>query len=487
VVAAPRSERTIAFRGANAQLWRTRAPRVLIDGPRGTGKTTSVLTLADSLLEQYAIRAVFVRNHRSEFAGTILPQWEDEVLGRDHPAVLNYGGKTRGGREWYKGWRTGSEVQLLGLDDGGKSLSGEYDLAVFFQAERMAEAQLADVLASVRRGRLPWGSMSIFDANPSHPGHFLLRWAKEGMPRLQSRIRDNPRAYDGKGNELPWGRDYLAECRRIYTGPQLRRMVNGEWCGDEGLVIDCWDPEVHEVPMIERAGVESYVASVDWGFGGIGSLGVWALRRLGRDTLAAYRVAEVYRRGQTLAFWTEWILRLQREYGFMRVVADSADKAAIEVVNDALARQAGQPNARFVEPIWKGRNSVELGYDLMRQKVAEGALYCCHKITRDVDPELALTSQPTGFASEIAQLCWFKDRLGVVHRDRPDPTKPDHAMDDARYFVEWLWGAQAQHEPHAPIVVGPYRTEPNIVPQADGSFRVEHVEKQVILEGWEDR
>ena len=100
-------------RGAAAELFRNKAPEVLIEGPAGTGKTRAVLEYVNWLCESYpGIRVLLFRKTRTSMSESVLVTWEEKVLWDGHPART--GDAQRNTRQHYRGY--GMHHRGLGED-----------------------------------------------------------------------------------------------------------------------------------------------------------------------------------------------------------------------------------------------------------------------------------------------------------------------------------------------------------------------------------
>src|SRR5690349_14139582 len=105
--------------GALAQF--SHYPKVLVEGPRGTSKSRSILAyFLAKLLEYPGARLLVCRRYRAELTKTILTTLEDEVF----PAfgIPVPGGAHRSGRSEYL-LPNGSVIWPAGIDDGMGVLS----------------------------------------------------------------------------------------------------------------------------------------------------------------------------------------------------------------------------------------------------------------------------------------------------------------------------------------------------------------------------
>lgn len=231
MIAAPDEPRSYEPHGAARELWRCRAPEVLIEGPAGTGKTRGVLEKINGLANKYAGgRFLIVRKSRASMSETILPIFERDVLPELSPIK---GNQHRGHRTHYD-YPNGSIVVIGGMDNGDRIMSGEYDVIASFESHELTEEDHEKCISRLRNPVMPYHQM-ISDTNPAHPGHWLNVRAERGaMVRLLSRHKDNPTLTP----------EYLDALSRL-TGVRRYRLYEGKWAGSDGIVYDRWDRAVH--------------------------------------------------------------------------------------------------------------------------------------------------------------------------------------------------------------------------------------------------
>ena len=74
--------------GAAAELFKATDREVLAESGARTGKTHSELVKARYTAETYpGSRQLFVRQTRTSLSESVLPDWENKVLGHGHPAI----------------------------------------------------------------------------------------------------------------------------------------------------------------------------------------------------------------------------------------------------------------------------------------------------------------------------------------------------------------------------------------------------------------
>ena len=147
-----------------------REPRILIEGPANTGKSSGILWWMETMAWNYpGIRILVLRQTMKSLRESILATLEDKVWapimqGRRHPA--QHGTATRWNRSTYQ-YPNGTTIVIGGLEDPGWTYSMEYDVVLAFEAWEIARD----------------AAERLFRANRNH---VLCRYApwNQGLARL---------------------------------------------------------------------------------------------------------------------------------------------------------------------------------------------------------------------------------------------------------------------------------------------------------------
>ncbi len=117
--------------GAHRALWLSREPRVLVEGPAGTGKTRNELERVNALAWAFpGSRHLICRKTRASMSESVLVTWERDV----HSASMHlFGSVRRQNRETYR-YTNGSVVVVGGLDRPERTYSAEYDTVTVFES-----------------------------------------------------------------------------------------------------------------------------------------------------------------------------------------------------------------------------------------------------------------------------------------------------------------------------------------------------------------
>ena len=410
--------------GAAAELFQTKSPEVLIEGPAGTGKTRAVLEYVNYLCEAYpGIRVLLFRKTRNSMSESVLVTWEEKVLWDGHPAKV--GEAQRNNRQNYR-YPNGSHVVVGGMDNSDRIMSTEYDVAACFEATEISQEDWEKVTTRLRNNVLPW-QQGICDCNPGSQYHWLNLRANRGrMERLLSRHTDNPSVT----------KEYL-DMLDALSGAQRERLLLGRWVSEEGLVYDEYDPALH---IVDRPEVEMkwHFATVDWGFRAPGVFQVWGVTG-DRDL---YRVAEVYQTEKDYDWWADVAVALHEEYDLLQVACDPAEPRSIEMLNDRLGFPGGRDTARIAT---RADNDIMAGLDMVRwalrpQRKDRPRMYFVKNALRyGRDPKLDEAMKPCCTEEEFPGFVWFKQADGRPIKEQPDPSCSDHGLDCVRYAAMFAW------------------------------------------------
>jgi PBSX family phage terminase large subunit len=280
---------------------------VMLEGPRGTSKTTGILSyLTLKALRNPGLRVLLARSTRTRLTQSILVTLEQQVFPRLGMAVP--GGSQREGRSEYK-LSNGSTLVTMGLDDKNRSTSAEYGLMYVAEAIEIVMREDVEALAgSLRQAVLPtWEPdfvhQCFVDCNPGPPQHWmntateevpdslrrvndrdsydrLLRhnWAQVDQideqthlpkwKRIITKHQDNPYYFDVNTWEYtPAGEQYINHTLKNLRGHLRRRWLDGDWVSAEGIVFPEYQEELHDIEEFEFPTREWYsVVGVDPGY-----------------------------------------------------------------------------------------------------------------------------------------------------------------------------------------------------------------------------
>lgn len=416
----------------------------LFEGPRGTGKTHGILWCLRWLCEtQQGVRVKMARKYRATLAETVLPEWEESVLGLDHPAI---GGVSRSGRSKpYRFPATGSEVILGGFDDPEKVKSSQVDFLYVNEATELTEEEWEAALATVRNYAYPT-NLLIADCNPEFPTHWLNRRPEkiavdehgneivgpDGQPVRQmarniTSHKDNPRYWDSQKQD--WtdvGRDYMRVLRSYGEGTvRYNQWFLGIWSAQEGAVYgEFWKPKVHIIDSLPHERIRGYFGSIDWGWNDPQVVLVWAWDNDKR----IYCVEQHYKTETGLSEWKRTIQQLQGKYNMSRWVADPSEKSIIQDY-----RSMGLSIDPAENDIIAGIRSVQ--ERLRIQGDGKPRLFVLRDSLAHEDKRLKEANLPTCGQQEFEMYSYEKDREGN-YKEKP-ADKHNHFMDAMRYAVRY--------------------------------------------------
>src|SRR5574343_618576 len=239
------SRAEVTFFGGVRDMMRCRAPRVIVEGPAGTGKTIGDMWRIRLLCEKYpGSRHMLMRDTRASMTESVLVALEEKVLGRTHPAVVN--GPSRATRTEYA-FDNGSRIICGGLDKPERTFSAEYDTITVVEATETTEDKVELLQRALRNGKMGYHQLKL-ECNPDAPTHWINRWGQTGRAaRIVTRHEDNPYLYDhALGKWTASGQEYINNLETL-TGHRLERLRYGKWVAAEGVVYSEFDARTHVI------------------------------------------------------------------------------------------------------------------------------------------------------------------------------------------------------------------------------------------------
>jgi len=305
-----------------------RPTEVLIEGPKDTGKSRSVLEAINAACARYSgIRVLIARKTRASLSESIMVTLEEKVFSPAQRAHFRVGTRQRTARSSYQ-YPNGSTIVLAGLDEPTRLQSGEYDIVYIPEATEagVTERDVEMVSGLLRNSRLPW-QLLVMDANPSFPAHWLNQRCNRGATeRVLSRHTDNPSITPAR----------LARLDAL-TGVRRRRLRDGLWAAAEGMVYDGWDPDRHLVARFTPPADWRRRWAVDFGFTNPFTWQGWVEDPDGR--LYLYR--EIYH-----------TRRIVSEHAKRILIATEGDPAPADIVCDHDAEDRATLERALADGVW---------------------------------------------------------------------------------------------------------------------------------------
>lgn len=407
---------------------------ILIDGPRGTGKSKGVCYVLRYLVDAHpGIRILVVRATRKSMTDSWLKTFND-VLPEDDEARAGPSPEQRS----RFAWPNGSVIVIGGLDDPVKLYSTDWDVVVLEEATQpgISEDDWQQFRGALRQFTTPW-QLLLALCNPHSPRHWIMRRVKSGKcERLRSLHEHNPKWHNGD-DWTEEGRAYIGSLQQL-TGTQRARNYQGEWVAAEGAVYSCWDEDKHVVNAPPDMPTW-YAAGVDWGYSDAGVLLVAGIDNRNRVTITR----EIYRTGETLDWWVARALELSKAHEIKFFACDPARPDAIESFNRALRDRGLSSIARAADNTKSTTPKGDLaGIDLVRHYLERERLYVLEDKQRLVfppDPVLLQRKLATSLTDEFPEYVYRPPKLNEIDdgrlTDRTDERCDDHALDALRYLI----------------------------------------------------
>ena len=253
---------------------------ILVEGRAGTGKSIGILTfLVQACYSWPGIRVLLVRDTRTSLTESAMATLESEVLGADHPSVVN--GPTREHRTHYD--IGGSKLVCGSLDKPERLYSTNWDFIYLNEGIECSE-EAWQLFGRSQRPRIGAARdaapfrQRIVDVNPGPPGHWLNQRAfrcsdslrgvssvadyqqlqrynagpqDAKMRRIVTVHQDNPNYWDM--DVWGWsvnGLEMLPGLEAM-SGHNRARMLEGRWVAAAGSVYPEFDESRHVIPAFD--------------------------------------------------------------------------------------------------------------------------------------------------------------------------------------------------------------------------------------------
>lgn len=214
---------------------------LLLSGPRGTGKTYSILRFLHCLASDYpGLRILIVRQTRASLTDSVLATFEQDVIPTDDAYHL-LGGASRQNRHSYQ-YPGGSEMVCCGLDKPGRVLSTAWDVIYVNECIEVSDESWDALSSSLDRPGRPRGfGFLLGDTNPGDPMHWIKARCDAGEVALwETSHKANPAMWNRGWTDE--GERYLARLDKL-KGSRRKRFLLGMWAAGEGQWFASFDPD----------------------------------------------------------------------------------------------------------------------------------------------------------------------------------------------------------------------------------------------------
>lgn len=423
-------------RGANLEALKSKALKLLLAGPAGTGKTRVLLEKAHQLcLRTPGVKCLVVRQTLVSLTASGVQTYENDVAKEaiKDGTVTFFGGSIRRPPAFL--YSNGSSISLGGMDKPDKVMSTEYDWIYVIEASEVSLEAIDKLSSRLRNGRLRGWHQLVLDCNPQQPTHPLKIEADQGrITMLHSRHEDNPRFFTRDGEMTPAGREYLGILDQL-TGVRYLRLRKGIWAAAEGVIFDQFDPAVHVVDRFDVPRSWRRLWAVDFGYVHPFVWQDWAIGPDGEMIL----VRQIHRTRRLVEDHARDIKQLTRNDPSPYAILcdhDAEDRATFERHVGRSTRPANknvseglQATAARFRLAGNGRPRIKI----MRDGVVHGMTTPQRPDAPPLwqaDPELVNAKQPTCLADEIPGYVWEDGKTKEQpHKDLDD------SCDAMRYAV----------------------------------------------------
>lgn len=423
--------------GSALELFKCRAPEVLLSGSAGTGKSRACLEKLHALmLANPGARGLVLRKTAVSLTSSGLVTFKEYVAKEALASgeIVFYGG-SRTEAAGYK-YGNGSSITIGGLDKASRIMSTEYDAVFVQEATECTEDDWEMITTRLRNGKVSFQQL-LSDCNPGPPQHWLNQRCQRGQTvQINCRHEDNPKLYDAAADQWTMeGAAYLALLEGL-TGVRYLRLRKGLWAAAEGLVYEGFDPAVHfHDPIGNPPHNWTRYLAVDFGYRNPMCVQWWAEDLDG----VLYMYREIYVTGQLVEDVARQILTIVKRGDGHK--ADAWPPRAVICDHDAedratLERHLGLSTVAAHKAVSEGIQAVQ-----SRLKVrgnGKPGLYICRDALVARDPVLEAAHKPLCTADEILEYVWDPATLpgAGVDTAKEAPLKVnDHGMDSLRYVV----------------------------------------------------
>lgn len=231
------------------------------------------------------------------------------------------------------------------------------------------------------------------------------------------------------------------------TGARKKRLKDGIWAGNEGLVYELFDDSLHVIDPFKIPQDWIYIIVVDWGYRDPMVVHWWAYK--GEKSIL-YR--EIYESGKSIESIAREAGKLSKGEKISLAMADHDPQKIITFRKSF--EETYRKNLRMIKAPSK---AIELGIqDVEKALKPDGEGIPGIRIFRDAlvrkDPLLKKLNIPASTIEEYSAYIWPEDQDGKPRREIP-VDKFNHGMDCTRYLHRYLARLQRiQNRPKARVI-----------------------------------
>lgn len=399
--------------------WADTRKTMVLAGGAGSGKSVFALHKMNAACLRYPGSLwVLLRKARQHLRNSSIPMYEGIVGGQ----VLHEPSKNRfqypnGSRVVYGGMFDQKQREAL------RSIAGEQnsgiDGAVMEEGSTFAQDDYEELTTRLRGMAAPWRQI-IIATNPDSASHWINQLFIK--PHHAGKLK-NAGVYQPRPEDNPIGADadYLETLRNL-TGVRRDRMYLGKWVRAEGTVFDSWDPDKHIVEWFPVPKHWPRYRSIDLGYINP-RVCLWGAVDVENDgCLYIYR--QTYKTKQLARDHAKEMIRISCGDKFEATTCD----------HDAEERADYESNG--VTTV-RARKDVELGIQVMQDRITAGKLKIMRGCLVDVDEDLHREHKPWCTEQEFDCYVWKRNPDGTITKEEPEK-KNDHGMDTLRYLCMYL-------------------------------------------------
>lgn len=408
----------INFIEPQRNVFNSRAPILLCDGPSGNGKSTIAQEKMHALMMQYpGSTGVILRKTRESLKNSVILRYEHEICDREPQNVKHHKDSrhfkyANGSVLAYGGMQ--NEAQRDALKGIGKD--GTVDFVWMEEATEFVEEDFDEVLARNRGHVTDWRQV-LLTCNPDSPDHWIYQRLVLGKQarRIAWMTVDNP-LYENDPNYLK----NLSNLSTVYR----ERLFLGHWYAAQGVVYSDFRHNIHVINSFNIPKHWMRFRSIDFGYNDPSVCQWWAVNP---NNNAMYMYKEIYMTELTIPEFAYMINEANGEDEIEYTVADHHKE------NRASLNRAGIATLPAVKDIDVGIKALSnrLRYDHETKKT--NVYFIAGALVHEPDPVLKERHRPKNTIEEFSGYVWAKSlKKGIT--DQP-VDKNNHGLDAGRYAV----------------------------------------------------